>query len=291
MGENKKKLADFISAVKDEATDVLLSDALPEVVKNCGEVLFSEGTALIASSVLGAVCPRINNIRLSYKQNRLERNVAQMLQMLAARDQSFNDRITALESSIEGRRFIAQSGELMLDGIVDEVEEEKVKYNVNGFLNLIQADNPNMDMALMFFKTLYELNDLDIRILTSYDVLSILHEHPAAEEGEQLDYQQLRYVKEKLVRLGLLSSKNDELSAKNLEMIIDYLQKTDKDLHSKKPKGVKVPRFKKLYNSDSYRITSLGRTLLQLISDNCNLDDISVPNEEEDDTEIENLLS
>lgn len=204
MAENKKRLADFASAVKDELTDVFLSDALPEIVRSCGEVVFSEGAAMVASGVLGAVCPRINNIRLSYKQNRLERNIAQMLQMLAARDQSFNDRITALEATDEGRRFIQQSGEMMLDGIVDEIQEEKVKYNVNGFLNLLQSENPNMDMALMFFKTLYELNETDIRMLSSYDVTDILHDHSVEDPEKRLNYQQSRYIKEKLVRLGLL---------------------------------------------------------------------------------------
>jgi len=290
--DHRKRIADLFSATKDEVTDLVLSDVLPEVVKDCGGVLLSEAVAQLAGEIVGAVFPRLNNIRLSYKQNRLERNVAVMLRMLAESDQALSDRVAHLEESVEGRQFIQQSRELMLDGIVDEIQESKVKYNVNGFINLLQTDDPNMDMALMFFKTLYELTDLDIRLLGSYDIRNILQDNRFDSYEEGFDSQQLRYVKEKLVRLGLLSSRNEALTDKNIEMIIEYLQKADKDAQSKRPKGVRLPRFKKLYSSDSYSITSLGRTLLQLISENCDLSDVDVPSDESDvDADIETILS
>ncbi len=47
-------------------------------------------------------------------------------------------------------------------------KNQKVKYGINGFINLMCIENPNEDMTLMFFKTLTELSDLDIRVLKCF---------------------------------------------------------------------------------------------------------------------------
>ena len=74
----------------------------------------------------------------------------------------------------------------------------------------------------------------------------------------------------------MLKSRNEEVSTKNQERIIDYLQKFNKALNSRKPKGVRLPNFKKIHLSDSYSITSLVFALLQLISEQCNLTDLNI---------------
>lgn len=43
---------------------------------------------------------------------------------------------------------------MMLDAIYDEIQESKVKYGINGFINLMCIENPNEDMTLMFLKHL-----------------------------------------------------------------------------------------------------------------------------------------
>lgn len=284
MGE--KKLLDLVAATKDEAVDYALSDVLPETVKIYGEVLVSEGIASLAGELIGAICPRFNNIRLSYKQNRLERNVATMLNHLIASQETLTARIDELERTAEGRSFVQQSSEMLLDNIVDEIQPSKVQYSVNGYVNLLQTENANFDMALMFFKTIAELNDIDIRVLKNYDWRnSTLETPPITPFNSEFDYEQLRHIKEKLLRFGLLRSKNEELNEKNQEMIIDFLQKFYKDYTSKKPKGVKIPKFKKISSSDSYRITSLGAGLLQLISEKCDMTDLNVPDDDLEESE------
>ena len=80
---DKYKMLDLFHASNEEAGDVVLSEILPAVVKEYGESLVGEGVATLAGEVIGAICPRINNIRLGYKQNRLERNVNRMFLMLS----------------------------------------------------------------------------------------------------------------------------------------------------------------------------------------------------------------
>lgn len=281
MGE--KKLLDLVKATGDETVDFALSNVLPEVVKTYGETMVSEVVANLAGELIGAVCPRLNNIRLSYKQNRLERNVSIMLNRLIVNQRLLSSRIDELQKSIAGRTFIQQSSEMLLDNIVDEIQPEKVQYSVNGFVNLIQTENANLDMSLMFFKTISDLNDIDIRVLKTFNWKTQDKEEPITPFNSEFDYSQLRYIKEKLLRLGLLKSKNEELSAKNQEKMIDYLQKFNKDITSKKPKGVKLPQFKKLQTTDRYNITSLGLALLQLISEQCNMTDFSVPSDDDEE--------
>ena len=281
---SEKKLLDLAKSARDEMGDLALSEVLPGIVKTYGDIFVSESLANLAGELIGAVFPCFNNIRLSYKQNRLERNLSTMLDYLVENQEILKKRLDELEKTHEGRDFLQLSNEMLLDNIVDEIQTSKVQYSVNGYINLIQTEDSNIDMSLMFFKTISALNDIDIRILKTYDLRHPSDTEPITPFNSEFDSSQLRYIKEKLLRLGLLKSRNEEVSTKNQEHIIDYLQKFNKDLNSRKPKGVRLPNFKKIHLSDSYRITSLGGALLQLISEQCDLTDLntSVDEGEED---------
>ena len=84
-------------------------------------------------------------------------------------------------------------------------------------------------------------------------------------EDIQIDFYQMRFIREKLERFGLLQSKNDEISDNNLEEIVKYLQKLEKERRKSKPGDVKIPKLKKVSISDSYKITPLGRQYLAMI--------------------------
>lgn len=281
MGE--KKLLDLVKATEEASIDYALSEFLPEIVKTYGKTVVSEEIANLAGELIGAICPRFNNIRLSYKQNRLERNVSTMLNRLIASQETLAARIDELEKTAEGKYFVQQSSEMLLDNIIDEIQPSKVQYSVNGYVNLLQTENANFDMALMFFKTIAELNDIDIRVLKTYDWRTPNQDTPITPFNSEFDFEQLRHIKEKLLRFGLLRSKNEELSEKNQESVIDFLQKFYKDYSSQKPKGVKLPKFKRIQSSDTYKITSLGFGLLQLISEHCDMTNLNVPPDEESD--------
>lgn len=64
----------------------------------------------------------------------------------------------------------------------------------------------------------------------------------------------------------MLQSRNDEQRDNNVDEIVTYLTKVEKDNRSRNPKGVKLPTIKKPNRTESYRITSLGRSYLNVIS-------------------------
>lgn len=264
---DNKKLLDLFKASTQEATDVALSEILPEVVKEYGECIVGENLGVLLGEVFGAVLPRVNSVWLTYKQNRLESNVCYLFSVLMKYQKTLEERLTVLEKKESTREFLRFSTELLLDNIVDEIQQSKVNYSVNGYVNLLQTEEPNQDMALMFFKTLAQLNDLDIRVLKLYDSRIATESGYDVIEQEGIDYEQFRFVKEKLERFGLLQSRNEELADENLDDIVKYLQAVEKDNKSSRPKGVKLPRLRKISRSDSYKITLLGRRYLQLIVD------------------------
>ena len=60
---SKENVLDLFHASNEEALDVTLGEILPEVVKQISEMVVSEATASVICEMLGAVFPRINNIR------------------------------------------------------------------------------------------------------------------------------------------------------------------------------------------------------------------------------------
>lgn len=258
------KLEDLMDATKEEVGKELVEKLLPAVIQEAGSFLFDKGVGIIACEIVGSVLPVANNVLLSYKQHRLERNVLNALKIVQTRQIELENRMNNLFEN--NPVFIEQITEAFLDNIVDEIQEKLVEYNVNGYINLLKSDHTNIDLGLMFFKTMSQLNDLDIRILKVYSNLGT--------EGESivfickeldLELNQIQFIKEKLERFGLLQSRHEEMNDDNLDAIVKYLEKVKRENRKKNPNDVKVPNLKRVRGTDSYRITSLGRHYLTMI--------------------------
>ena len=252
------KLEDLMDATKEEVGKEIVEKLLPQVIQEAGSFLFEKGVGMLACEMVGSVLPVANNVLLSYKQHRLERNVLNALKIVQTRQIELENRMSNLFEN--NPVFIEQITEALLDNIVDEIQEKLVEYNVNGYINLLKSDHTNIDLGLMFFKTMSQLNDLDIRILKVYSNLGTEGESIVSICNElDLELNQIRFIKEKLERFGLLQSRHEEMNENNLDAIVKYLEKV------KKKGDVKVPSLKRVRGTDSYRITSLGRHYLTMI--------------------------
>lgn len=203
-------MLDLLHASNEEAGAVALSEILPAVVKEYGGRIVGKGMAILAGEIVGAICPRINNIRLGYKQNRLERNVNRTFFHLSARQEELEARLLQLESNEKTNQYLIKISEMLLDQIVDEIQEQKVDYNVNDYINLIKSEDANEDLALMFFKTLAQLNELDLRVLGLYSLTSEETVHDIVSELK-ISYEQLKYIKKSLRDLVCCKVKTREL--------------------------------------------------------------------------------
>lgn len=258
------KLKDLMNATKEEVEKGAVENLLPAVVQEAGNFLFDKGVGMLACEIVGSVVPVANNVRLSFKQQRLERNVSETLKLIQSKQNELENRVNELLEN--NPTFITQITEALLDNIVDEIQEKLVEYNVNGYINLSKSEHTNIDLGLMFFKTMSQLNDLDIRILKVYSNQETYGESIVSICNElNLEHNQIQFIKEKLERFGLLQSRNEEISDDNLNKIIKYLENIKKENRKKNSNDVKVPNLKKVSGTVSYRITSLGRHYLTMI--------------------------
>lgn len=252
------KLEDLMDATKEEVGKEVVEKLLPTVIQEAGSFLFEKGVGMLACEIVGSVLPVANNVLLSYKQHRLERNVLKAINIIQSRQTELENRMNELLEN--NPLYTRQITEALLDNIVDEIQEKLVEYNVNGYINLLKSDHTNIDLGLMFFKTMFQLNDLDIRILKVYSNLGTEGESIVSICNElDLELNQIQFIKEKLERFGLLQSRHEEMNENNLDAIVKYLEKV------KKKGDVKVPSLKRVRGTDSYRITSLGRHYLTMI--------------------------
>lgn len=258
------KLEDLMDATKEEVGKEVVEKLLPAVIQEAESLLFDRGVGMLACQVIGSVLPVANNILLSYKQHRLERNVLKAINIIQSRQTELENRMNELLEN--NPLYTRQITEALLDNIVDEIQERMVEYNVNGYINLLKSDHTNIDLGLMFFKTMSQLNDLDIRILKVYSNLGTEGESIVSICNElDLELNQIQFIKEKLERFGLLQSRNEEMNDDNLKAIVKYLENVKRENRKKNPNDVKVPNLKRVSGADSYRITSLGRHYLIMI--------------------------
>ena len=252
------KLEDLMDVTKEEVGKEVVEKLLPAVIQEAGSFLFDIGVGMLACEIVGSVLPVTNNVLLSYNQHRLERNVLNALKIVQTRQTELEYRMNELLEN--NPLYTRQITEALLDNIVDEIQEKLVEYNVNGYINLLKSDHTNIDLGLMFFKTMSQLNDLDIRILKVYSNLGTEGESIVSICNElDLELNQIQFIKEKLERFGLLQSRHEEMNENNLDAIVKYLEKV------KKKGDVKVPSLRRVRGTDSYRITSLGRHYLTMI--------------------------
>ena len=262
----KEKITDLAIAMKDESIQALLeSETLGTLIKALVQQVIKDEAGALVGSILSAASPRVHGMWLSFKQNRFERNMTRMMAELFRSVDDLKIQYAALSDEMKDL-YNGQFTEMLLDNVVDEQQIDKVTWNVNGFIGMMTND-ANENIMKMFFDTLNELTVLDIELLKAYRIWDRTYPLELAKQYG-IDSDQLKMVKEKLVRLGLMNRKNDEQRDKNLDEIVEYLEKSERDAKSSKPKGVKLPYgIKKISNTESYEISHLGFSFLASIGE------------------------
>lgn len=261
-----EKNKDMIASIKNEVAEFSLEKVFPELVKNLSESIIpevvNESMGVLICQILGAVSPRLYNIGVAYKQKRWERNIENSIQMLLKKQEEIDDDLHKL---MQNKEYNDALNEMLLDNIIDEIQPKFVEYNVNGYIHFVKSDNRSEDIALMFFRTIAQLNELDIRILKSYADFNQIETIPDIMKQLNISDDQIRFLKEKLERLGMLENINDDIESKNLDLINDYFNDLYRDVRKSKPKGVKPPKLKRESRYTRYKISKLGLEYLNWI--------------------------
>ncbi len=250
MGNIKEKIKDLADAAVGPTLDIVADTLI-------------DGAA-------GAVIPGVGNMILSYKQNRMERRVEETLEKLVERQDELNSAIDSLSSDMK-EKIKNTYFEMLMDYSISEPQEEKVDYLVNGYINVAKTKNPQEDVVRSFYDTLAQMNMLDIRVFKLYTFSGGDNAYKIIEDY-QIDASHYGMVQEKLERLGLIYSRNEEQRDDNVDAILTYLE----DLGKGKKARLRAKRVSK---SESYRMTNYGYRFIKFIES-------EYKDEEETETEI-----
>lgn len=255
-----KKIENLIDGTKGIIGEIVAEDIAPALAT---EML--KGTAIeAATGAVSAISPRIGGVMLAYKQKRWEHNWECFLQLIAEKQEELNAKLEKLEENqkddIKSKYF-----PLISDYVGDEKQKEKIDFIVNGFQNMVSGANLQEDTLLMYYDTLNQISLLDIRVLKCYVNNSYIGDESVDTVSKvmkeyNIDVTQVRMIKEKLERLGLLESRNDVDMDSNIREMAKYLETVHK--------GKKAPnlKLKKINKNESFRATSFGRKFINFFT-------------------------
>ncbi|MFC4766149.1 hypothetical protein [Effusibacillus consociatus] len=234
-----------------------------------------EGTAsiigeLLSESVVGTFLPGVTTVYFSYKQKRIERNIEKFMLEVKKKEAEFNQRLSRLETKPLGSIKDKYLG-IVMDYVVDEVQEEKIGYIVNGMLNLFSLEDLQEDFVLTYYDTMRNLRLVDIAVLKMYYSLYNIGlqamDFQAIMNEFGIDYDQYNAVREKLAILGLLATTRDKE--------LDYLYNNVIEMQSylealSKGKNKKLDKLRRLSKNDGYLISRFGRNFIDFFIQEAN---------------------
>jgi hypothetical protein len=263
------KKEDLKSTVKDSALDVILnvgSGTVADIAKETfagmlQELLVDTGASLI---------PGVSGALSSYKRSRFERNIRNFTDELYTKIEEI--RINLENKTEEQKNKIDQLLSYVMDYVIDEQQADKIKFMVNGFVNITEHEQITEDFVLTYYDVLKELRMVDISVLklmASYYLMGNVEDgnYRDVMERHGLNYEQYESVRKNLLRKGLLTTKTElninndleEISKKFKELYV-YLEKlTNPKLTGALPK-LKEPKFK---SKDNLQMSRFGRDFVE----------------------------
>ncbi len=222
--------------------------------------LFLEGTA-------GALIPGLSSVLGNIRNKRLERNLMIFIKSLQSEIESLKLKFSEISENSK-ERFKEEFSEMIIDYIADERDEDKIKYIANGIKNLLD-DTKNFDNTSLYFDTLKNLRNIDILILKKYDYndqeyfFSNIHE---IIEPLHIDFDEFKFIREKLIRNGLLESNFDTEQSDINEVLLElskYLKEIEKGKKTTLPNKIKNIKVKK---SETIKLSKFGRSFIDFFT-------------------------
>lgn len=122
------------------------------------------GSAIIFDGIAGQVIPGVVGLRMDYKQKQMEKRLNIGIGLLIERVNQLEEDMRKLNDT--EYRFVEESVfPLVFENIINESEEEKIKYIINGFESVIQDKITDQEIVLSYLDVLKALRLIDIEHL------------------------------------------------------------------------------------------------------------------------------
>ncbi len=258
--ETGKELAldTILNAGSSTAADI----AKESVASMAGDFLIDVGSSLV---------PGISGAVQGYKRARFERNIKTFAEDLHSKLEEV--RINLESKTIEQKEQIDQLFQYVLDYVIDEQQEEKIQYMVNGFVNITEHDYVSNDFILTYYDVLKELRMVDISVLRLMYTSRYAFDSDSAENLKEimdrhgLSYEQYDAVCRNLLRIGVLTTKTDlnitddlEEISKTFKEVYSFLDKLTNPKFKRSLPRLKEPKFK---SKENFEISQFGRDFVR----------------------------
>lgn len=267
-------MGERMSAVKEFLFENILQISVnygAEMAKEVAQQAALEATSEMGVNVLidatSSMIPAVGPAITSFRNNKRMKNTELLLKELNKRQEDLQRKFE--DQSQSNKEILDDIFEMVIEKISHTMQEEKIRYMVNGYSDLLELENPSFDTAYLYFDTLDKLTILDIETLKlSYPLSSEMQnsgEWPSTFsdilEKFDIDYSQYTAVRENLYRFGLLENDYDDKLDKDLENII----KAIKDIRGVTESLVdawsskKTPKIKKLSSKSQVKLKAKDR--------------------------------
>lgn len=223
----------------------------------------------LAIDAASSFLPVVSGAVQGYKRARFERNMLRVSEELNLKVESIQSNLESKTN--EQKEQIDRLFQYVLDSAIDEQQEEKIKYMVNGFVQITDHDFVSEDFVLTYYDVLKELRVVDISVLrlmnsTHFWIPDVAREtfHDVMER-HGISYDQYEAVRRNLLRIGLLTTRTDlnvvddlkEIS-KTFKDTFSYLEKLSNPKSNRLPK-LKEPKFK---SKEQFEISRFGKDFI-----------------------------
>ncbi|WP_062109756.1 hypothetical protein [Bacillus niameyensis] len=268
MSKDKRK--DIQETGKGLVLDTVLSvgsETAAEIAKESITSIFGDLLVDTASSLL----PGISGAVQGYKRVRFERNITAFTEQLYSNIDTI--RVNIESKNNEQKEKIDQLFNIVLDYVIDEQQEDKIEYMVNGFLNLTNHEQVSDDFVLTYYDVLKELRMVDISVLRlMYNSRYIIANDTTETfrdimERHGLSYEQYQSVRRNLQRIGLLITKTDLNITDDLEEIVKKFKEIyaylDKATNPKYTRSLPKLRLPKLKSKENLELSKFGKDFVR----------------------------
>lgn len=220
---SKDQRKDIQEAGKGLALDTVLSvgsDTAADIAKESITSVIGDLLVDTASSFL----PGISGAVQGYKRARFERNITAFAEELYSNIDKLRENLET--KNVEQKKKIDQLYNFVMDYVMDEQQEEKIQYMVNGFVKITNHEKVSDDFILTYYDVLKELRMVDISVLRLMYNSRYVFDEDSNEtfqdvmERHGISYEQYNSVRVNLQRIGLLTTKADLNITDDLEEIV-----------------------------------------------------------------------
>lgn len=272
MKDNKKK------ELKNASKGLLLDTVLEVGSSVMGDAMKSSITSLIgelAVDSMSSLIPGVSGAVQGYKRKRFEENITNFVNQLLAHLEQVNKNLEF--KTTEQKIKVDQLFNIVMDYVIDEPQEEKIKYMVNGFVDLTSHENVSEDFVLTYYDVLKELRMVDISVLRlMYKSKYEFYREPNETfrdvmEAHGISYHQYQSVRENLKRVGLLVTRADlhitddlEEISKRFKELYAYLDKASNPKYTRSLPKLQPPKFK---SKETLELSRFGKDFVKFFMD------------------------